>query len=60
MGTRNNIKNQSRKLQDMIGRQQTNIPEMYWLLSCITISTDAMFDCLDKAFINDDDDKKRK
>jgi hypothetical protein len=29
MGTRNNIKNQSRKLQDMIGRQQTNIPEMY-------------------------------
>ncbi len=55
-GIKNNITIQSKKLQDMIGRNNNNFLEMYHLLSSITSSADAMFNCLDTAF--SDDDKK--
>lgn len=57
IGIKNNIRNKSRKLLDMIGKHDTNFPEMYSLLTSVTASADNMFECLDTTFDGDDDKK---
>jgi hypothetical protein len=57
---KNNITNQSRKLQDMIVKHDTDYTEMNRILRSITNLATKMFDIFDKTFESEVDEPKNK